>query len=125
MAIDSEIEELRLRLEKLSRDADEVHALLDKQSVKTKLQPLLHDPDILPEKELSTLCTQVIDSLERVSLSISPSVSILVDGFFGMSAWTSRTLLAHVGDGLLTSDSFPPHEGVVERRGCPCPGSTT
>jgi hypothetical protein len=86
MAIDAELEQVRTRLQGLRREADELHAFLNSPSVQTKLYPLLHDPDVLPEKELSTLCGEVVDSLERVNLSIAPSVSILIDGFFCMSS---------------------------------------
>lgn len=71
------------KLEDLRRKADELHALLKKPAIAKRLYSDLHDPDRLPCKTLSAGCADVVDSLERVSLEISPSVSILVDSFFG------------------------------------------
>lgn len=71
------------KLEDLRRQADEVHLLLKSPGVADKLYSDLHGPDRLPNKQLSAVCSDVVDSLERVSLEISPSVSVLVDTFFG------------------------------------------
>lgn len=71
------------RLSALQKEADDIHALLQSPGVSGELQKSLHDPDHLPDRELTDLSAAVVDSLERVTQDIAPSVSILTESFFG------------------------------------------
>lgn len=87
----SKIDAVAPALTALRNSADEVLRLLQDEDVSPLLYKMLHDPDQLPDKKLSGLCSEVVDSLERVSLEITPSVSILSDGFFCKLAIERRT----------------------------------
>lgn len=81
------------RLSALQKEADDIHALLQSQDVSAELHSSLHDPDHLPDRQLTDLSAGVVDSLERVTQDMAPSVSILTESFFGMYSGRSCTCL--------------------------------
>jgi len=76
----------------LRDEANEVHELLQSEEVASELNEKLHNPDDLPDKKLSGLCSEVVNSLESVNQDIAPSVSILTENFFAFlqtkALWT-------------------------------------
>lgn len=77
-------------LEELRQHAERVAEFLAKPDHAALLAEQLHNPDELPRKDLWQTCAGVVDSLDRVQLIISPSVSLLADCFFGKARPAAR-----------------------------------
>ncbi|KAF9632951.1 O-methyltransferase [Lasiodiplodia theobromae] len=105
-------------LEDLRQHAERVAEFLARPDQAALLAEQLHNPDELPRKDLWQTCASVVDSLDRVQLIISPSVSLLADCFFGYlptkALWTAVD--AHVPD-LLAAHGPQTVEQLAQRAG--------
>ncbi|KAL1614113.1 hypothetical protein SLS56_012182 [Neofusicoccum ribis] len=105
-------------LEGLRQHAERVAQSLTAPEHAALLAEQLHNPDELPRKDLWQTCAGVVDSLDRVQLMISPSVSLLADCFFGYlptkALWT--VVDAHIPD-LLAAHGPQPAAQLAQRAG--------
>ncbi|KAF4541998.1 O-methyltransferase [Lasiodiplodia theobromae] len=105
-------------LEDLRQHAERVAEFLARPDQAALLAEQLHNPDELPRKDLWQTCASVVDSLDRVQLIISPSVSLLADCFFGYlptkALWTAVD--ARVPD-LLAAHGPQTVEQLAQRAG--------
>lgn len=98
--------------EVLKTNIDRINQNLQSRGVLEELNARLHDPDQLPDEHLVKLSSELIDGMDQLQLMLAPSVSLLVDGFFGFL--NSKVLLtvveARVPDHLAKHGSLPASE---------------
>jgi gliotoxin/aspirochlorine biosynthesis O-methyltransferase len=78
---------LKETLDRINAEIRRVTEQLDSADFEPVLTTQLHDPDVLPDEELTKAAGQVVDSMDALQLRLVPSVMLLADGFFGVHAY--------------------------------------
>jgi len=80
----AKIAKIKATLDKLNEAVRQATDVLNSAELAPELDRALHDANNLPDRDLAALARLTVDTMESLQLQLTPSMTLLADGFFGM-----------------------------------------